>query len=97
MAIPRTVHDIRTARSIPARVSSASEQEAYARLSLLATEKHRLMDERKIWERKLERIEKRVREIDQQMDQLGHQVSEINKQGVASSSRALWHEVELSY
>ncbi len=97
MGVPRTVHDIRTARSLPARAGPGSEPDAYVRLSQLASEKHRLMGEQELWQRKLERITKRLREIDLHMDRLRRQVSEIHDEQGSRSPERLWREIELPY
>lgn len=97
MGVPRTAHDIRTARSLPARAGPGSEQDAYVRLSQLASEKHRLVGEQELWQRKLERITKRSREIDSQMDRLRRQVSETHDEQGSRSPGRRWREFELPY
>jgi septal ring factor EnvC (AmiA/AmiB activator) len=72
--VPRTAQDIRPSRSVPARAGRDSEQASYARLSQLAKEKHHLLGEQEVWQRKLERITKRLGEIDEQMNALRKQV-----------------------
>ena len=65
--VPRTAQDIRPSRRVPARAGRDTEQASYVRLSQLAKEKHHLLGEQQVWQRKLERIAKRLREIDEQM------------------------------
>jgi chromosome segregation ATPase len=72
--VPRTAQDIRPSRSVPARAGRDSEQASYARLSQLAKEKHHLLGEQEVWQRKLERITKRLCEIDEQMNALRERV-----------------------
>lgn len=97
MGIPRTVHDVRTVRRTAARAGPVGEREAYTRLSQLASEKRRLTEERELWERKVERITRRLTEIDRQMDRMQRHIAEINgEQGLRSPGRA-WREIELPY
>ena len=72
--VPRTAQDIRPSRSVPGTGRWDSEQASYARLSQLAKERHHLLGEQEVWQRKLERIAKRLREIDEQMNTLRKQV-----------------------
>jgi hypothetical protein len=72
--VPRTAQDIRPSRGVPTRAGLDSEQASYARLSQLAKERHHLLGEQKVWQRKLERIAKRLAEIDEQMNALRQRV-----------------------
>ena len=72
--MPRTAQDIRPSRSVPARAGRDTEQACYVRLSQLAKEKHHLLGEQQVWQRKLERIAKRLGEIDEQMNALRKRV-----------------------
>ncbi len=63
----RTAQDSRTARSLPVRLRRGSDQETFARLTELTRERARLLGERDVWQRKLERISRRLAEIDAQV------------------------------
>lgn len=82
---------------MPARAGPGSEPDGYVRLSQLASEKHRLLGEQELWQRKLERITKRLTEIDLHMDRLRRQVSEIHDEQGSRSPARLWREIELPY
>ena len=94
---PRTAQYVRPARSIPARVGPGSEQDAYVRLSQLAREKHRLHGEQELWQRKLDRITKRLTEIDSQMDWVRRQVPEMQEEERSRFPGRLWQEIEFPY
>jgi hypothetical protein len=91
------VHEVRTVNSTAARAGPVGEREAYTRLTQLVSEKHRLTEEQELWQRKVERITRRLTEIDRQMDLMQRHVAEINgEQGSRSPGRA-WREIELPY
>jgi hypothetical protein len=66
----RGVADARTVQSLPVRVGPGGEREVYARLAQLARERQRLAGEQDLWQRKLERITRRLAEIDSQIQHL---------------------------
>ncbi|MCL4464484.1 MAG: hypothetical protein M1401_20515 [Chloroflexi bacterium] len=70
MAALKTMHDIRTSRSIARGTATESEGAVYLQLHRLASEKLRLERETEQWQLKKERIEKRMCEIEQQMESL---------------------------
>jgi len=69
-AAPRTAHDIRPSRGVPAQPGPGDEQATYARLSQLARERRHLVEEHELGQRRLDRIAMRLAEIDTQMNRL---------------------------
>ena len=88
----RTVQDARTARSLPARLGPGGDHDAYAQLAQLAREKHRLRGERELWQRKLDRITRRLTEIDTQMQRL-----ERHTHQPTPPPHPHWREIEFPY
>lgn len=70
MADPKTMHDVRTLRSVAGRASPTDEGAVFLQLHRLASERLRLEREAELWLRKKDRIEKRLAEIEQQMEGL---------------------------
>jgi len=95
--VPRTVQDVRTARSLPGRVAPGGEQDDYARLSQLAREKRRLLAEQELWQRKLERITTRLTEIDSQTGRLSRHMPPVHDGQPPRPPRQLWQEIEFPY
>ena len=95
--VPRTVQDVRTARSIQARSGAGGEQDAYAVLGQLAREKRRLLQEQELWQRKLERITRRLAEIDAQAGRLSRAMPPVHGRQAPRPSRPRRHEVEFPY
>jgi hypothetical protein len=96
-AAPRTVQDVRTARSLPARATAGSEHDAYARLSQLARERRRLLEEQALWQRKLERITRRLAEIGAQTERLNRQPPPAGHDQAPRPGGAPWQEIEFPY
>lgn len=86
----------RTPRSRTAR-GAVGEREAYTRLSQLVSEKRRLTEERELWQRKVERITRRLTEIDLQMDQMQRHVAALHGAHGSRSPGRAWREIELPY
>jgi hypothetical protein len=96
--VPRTVADVRTARSMPARPGPGGEQDAYAVLGQLARERRRLRQEQDLWQRKLERIATRLAEIDAQAGRLSRLVPPVHDAAPPRPSRQHhWQEIEFPY
>ncbi len=94
----RTVQDVRTARSLPGRITPGrSAQDAYARLSQLARERRQILAEQELWQRKLGRISKRLAEIDAQMESLNRHVPPAYDEQMPRPPRRLWQEIEFPY
>jgi len=91
---PRTVHDVRSARSLQGRAGRGDEQDAYARLGQLAREKQRLLAEQELWQRKLQRTIKRLTEIASQMELLGRRVPPARQEQMPRPSRRPPQEIE---
>jgi uncharacterized membrane protein YccC len=89
----RGVADARTARSLPVRVGPGGEPDVYARLTQLARERQRLAGEQDLWQRKLERIARRLAEIDTQIQRLQSRTGQPDP----ASPRPPWREVEFPY
>lgn len=80
-----------------ARAGPVGEREAYTRLGQLAGEKRRLMEERDLGQRRIERITRRLTEIDRQANRMQRHVGELHgEQGSRPPGRA-WREIELPY
>ena len=95
--VPRTVADVRTARSMPARSGPGGEQDAYAVLGQLARERRRLLQEQELWQRKLERITRRLAEIDAQAGRLSRLVPPAHDRQAPRPRRQRWQEIEFPY
>ncbi len=70
MADPKTMHDVRSIRSVSTRAMPSSEGAIFLQLHRLASEKLRLEREVELWLRKKDRIEARLNEIEHQMEAL---------------------------
>jgi hypothetical protein len=70
MAGLKTMHDVRTLRSVVTRSAPTSDGALFLLLHRLASEKLRLEREVDLWLRKKERLEKRLMEIEQQVEHL---------------------------
>ena len=70
MADPKTMHDVRSIRSVSTRAMPSSEGAIFLQLHRLASEKLRLEREVELWLRKKDRIEARLTEIEHQMEAL---------------------------
>ena len=95
MAGLRTMHDIRTLRSVVTRGMPTSEGAVFLQLHRLASEKLRLDREAELWMRKKERIEKRLAEIQQQMDRLRQVSPGVPER--AEGQRSAWRQVDVEY
>jgi hypothetical protein len=96
-SVPRTMPDVRTARSLPAGIGARCERDSYVQLSQLARERHRLLAEREIWRRRLDRITRRLTEVDSQMGQLRAQVRQMRDGQRSRSPRRRGQEIEFPY
>jgi hypothetical protein len=94
--LPRTIQDARTFRSLPRLNSASDESGGYTRLAQLAREKSRLLEEQLLWQRKLDRIRRRLAEIAVQTDQLSRPAA-LGGGRAASTGERLWHEIEFPY
>jgi len=74
MSMQKSLHDLRTMRSVKAR--PISEAQAFSEINCLTAEAKRLEHELDMWTQKVERIQKRLYEIEQkiqaQMVELGY-------------------------
>lgn len=95
--VPRTVADVRTVRSMPARSGPGGEQDAYAALGQLAREKRRLLAEQELWQRKLERITRRLAEIDAQAGRLSRPLPPVHDRPPPRPSRQRRPQFEFPY
>ena len=96
MADLKTMHDVRTMRSIASRAIPENEGAIFLRLHRLTSEKLRLEREAESWQRKKERIETRLREIEQQMGQL-RQLNQQTRVEVPGHARPPWQEIVIEY
>lgn len=96
MVQPRTMHDIRTLRSVPSRAAPSNEGAMFLQLHRLASEKLRLEREVELWLRKKERIEKRLSEIEHQMESM-RRASHTYVESRVSQPKRGWREVTLEY
>ncbi len=97
MAGPRTMHDIRSARSIATRAMPTSEGAIFLQLHHLASEKLRLENEAELWLRKKERIEKRLGEIEQQMESMRLRCPGITVKSRINQPKHAWTQVTVEY
>ena len=98
MAGLKTMHDVRSLRSVAARATPASEGAVFLQLHRLATEKLRLEREAEQWLRKKERLEKRLSEIEGQMEHLRQACPPgIAVESRLNSPRKAWRPVTLEY
>ncbi|MDO8673301.1 MAG: hypothetical protein Q7O66_17990 [Dehalococcoidia bacterium] len=93
----RTMHDIRTLRSVVTRAAPPDEGAAYLHLHRLATEKLRLEKEVEIWQRKQERIEKRLTEIEQQMANIRPGTGNITVESKINRPQRTLRQIALEY
>jgi hypothetical protein len=89
----RGVADARTVQSLPVRVGPGGEREVYAQLAQLARERQRLAGEQDLWQRKLERITRRLAEIDSQIQRLDHHTPHTSP----PPTRPPHHQTEFPY
>lgn len=75
MTAPRTLQDIRGAASILTCPGPSCEQKTYARLTVLARERQRLLSQQESWQRRLRRITMRLAEIDAKSERLRGQLA----------------------
>ncbi|MBI2863116.1 MAG: hypothetical protein HYX94_00950 [Chloroflexi bacterium] len=97
MAGLRTMHDIRTLRSVVTRAVPASEGAVFLQLHRLASEKLRLERQVEIWQRKQERIEKRLTEIEQQMENLRHSDRSVTVESKINRPKKALRQITLEY
>ncbi len=97
MAGLKTMHDIRSLRSVAARAVPSSEGAIFLQLHRLASEKLRLEREVDLWLRKKERIENRMGEIEQQMESLRHLCPNLTVETRVRSPKKGWRQVTLEY
>lgn len=97
MASPRTLHDIRTLRSVATRLAPSNESAIWLRLHRLASEKLRLEREAELWQRKRQRIEQRLSEIEQQMQDLRGLSPGVAVECRASGAKRSLRHVTLEY
>lgn len=93
----RTLHDIRTLRSVATRAMPSSEGATFLQLHRLASEKSRLEREVEMWLRKKEQIEKRIGEIEQQMERLRQLCPSVTVEARGNLPRRAWNQVSLDY
>ena len=94
---PRTMHDIRTLRSVAAQRAATDERAAFGQIHRLACEKHRLERELEFWLSKKQRIELRLAEIEQQMRTLSSASFPAVNGSRAPAAPPGWREVTLEY
>jgi len=97
MAGPRSMHDIRSIRSVATRAIPTNEGAIFLQLHRLASEKLRLEREVELWLRKKERLEKRLGEIEQQMENLRSLGPGVQIESRLNSPKRDWHQVTLEY
>ena len=97
MAGLRTMHDIRSLRSVTTRSLPLSESAVFLQLHRLASDKLRLEHEVELWLRKKERLEKRMTEIEQQMDNLRRTSPGVTVESRASAPQRPYRQVTLEY
>ncbi len=97
MAGPKTMHDVRTARSVATRAMPTSEGAIFLQLHRLASEKLRLEREVELWLRKKERIEQRMGEIEQQMERLRPICSGVTIESRINAPKKAWRQVTVEY
>lgn len=97
MAGPKTMHDIRSARSIATRAMPTSEGAIFLQLHRLASEKLRLESEAELWLRKKERIEKRLGEIEQQMERMRLLCPTVTVESRINRPTKAWRQVTVEY
>ncbi|MCL4546070.1 MAG: hypothetical protein M1118_16015 [Chloroflexi bacterium] len=96
----RTMHDIRTVRSVATRALPNSDGAVFLQLHRLVSEKQRLEREIELWRRKRERVEQRICEIEQQMEHLHALwpgVASPDRLAPMGGARKAWHSVTLEY
>lgn len=96
MPKPRGMSDVRSIRSVGTSSVPRGQPAALLQMHRLATEKHRLEHEMDMWARKREQIERRLTEIEQQLDALRKTAVQIEEVKPAAS-RASFREVVLEY
>ncbi|MBI4498612.1 MAG: hypothetical protein HY689_12005 [Chloroflexi bacterium] len=98
MAGPKTMHDIRTLRSVASRALPTSEGALFLQLHRLASEKLRLEREVELWLRKQERIHRRLGELERQMEHLRQLCPSLSAEAKATPpQRGGWRHVTLEY
>ncbi|TAK29828.1 MAG: hypothetical protein EPO21_20425 [Chloroflexota bacterium] len=97
MAGPKTMHDVRSIRSVATRALPAGEGAIFLQLHRLASEKLRLEREVELWLRKKERLEKRLAEIQQQMEHLRGQNPDLIIESRVSTPKNAWRQVTVEY
>ncbi|MBI4306771.1 MAG: hypothetical protein HY678_10675 [Chloroflexi bacterium] len=97
MAGPKTMHDIRSIRSVATRAVPTSEGAVFLQLHRLASEKLRIEREVELWQRKKDRIEKRLIEIEHQMENLRTLSPSLTVEEKINKPRAAWRHVTLEY
>ena len=97
MTGPKTMHDVRSLRSVASRAIPTSEGAVFLQLHRLASEKLRLEREVDLWLRKKERIEIRLSEIEHQMDNLRNLCPNLTVETRVTSPRKSWRQVTLEY
>ncbi len=97
MAGLKTMHDVRSLRSVATRAIPTSEGAVFLQLHRLASEKLRLEREVELWQRKKDRIEKRLAEIEQQMEGLRDVCPSITVESRINSPKSTWRQVTLEY
>ncbi|MBI4317320.1 MAG: hypothetical protein HY675_02425 [Chloroflexi bacterium] len=97
MAGPKTMHDIRSLRSVATRAIPTSEGAVFLQLHRLASEKLRLEREVELWQRKKDRIEKRLIELEQQMENLRAFAPSLIVEEKVNRPRTAWRQVTLEY
>ena len=97
MAGLRTMQDIRTMRSVSTRAIPTSEGAIFLQLHRLASERLRLDREVELWLSKKERIEKRLGEIEQQMENLRQLCPSITVESRVNRPKTALPRVTLEY
>lgn len=97
MATLKTMHDVRSLRSVVTRAIPNSEGAVFLQLHRLASEKLRMEREAELWLQKKERIEKRLAEIEAQMESLRRSHPEVIVESRVKSPKRDWRQVTLEY
>ncbi|MBI4493348.1 MAG: hypothetical protein HY690_11225 [Chloroflexi bacterium] len=97
MARIKTMQDVHTLHSVPGRAMPTDEGAVFLQLHRLANEKLRLEREVELWLRKKERIEQRMREIEQQMESLRQLAPSMTVESTVRSPKQSWRRMTLEY
>lgn len=93
----KTMHDVRTMRSIAARMAAMPEDKILLQLHRLAAEKLRIGREADLWLRKKAQVEHRLREIEEQMASLRQLSPRAASESLVSKPQTTWQQVTIEY